>query len=327
MTKNLFFLLMIFALFSITLSAQTAEELKAQKAEKDAQIAALQGESNDLQAQIDALPGWEFGSLGTIGLNISQFTDWLGADNPNASSTSIGISGNAFANYNDPKQFWRNAGNLTYVVTKLVADRDLDDDLADSLKADFQTTADAINISSLYGYKLNDKWAISTLGEYRSTIKNFNDPGYFDIGAGATWTPIKDMVVVFHPLNYNFVMSSTDGLDYTSSLGCKIVADYGKALPMGVAWRTNLSAFVSYSDPNNLTNWTWVNSLGFTAWKGIGVGVEFGLRGNRQESYNTFLGAEELTSDDVKIDDFDDSTNKGDNPIQSYWLIGLTYNL
>ncbi|MFK7807204.1 MAG: hypothetical protein AB8F74_05305, partial [Saprospiraceae bacterium] len=184
--------------------------------------------------------------------------------------------------------------------------------------------------SSLYGYKLNSKWAISGLGEYRSTLTNFNDPGFLDIGAGATWTPITDLVVVFHPLNYNFVFSNTDALSYQSSLGCKIVADYAKALPMGVAWKTNLSAFASYEDFNNLSNWTWINSFGFTAWKGIGVGFEFGLRGNRQEGYNGFLANNGIDKDAVEIADFDSDNAtglKGDNPIQSYFLVGLTYAL
>ncbi len=327
MTKNLLSFLMIFAMFSITLNAQTDKEalaaLKAQKAAKDAEVAALQAEADAIAAQIDALPGWEFGGLGTIGFNASQFTDWLGAENPNASSTAIGLSANAFANYDDAKQFWRNGGNLTFVRTKLVSNHD-DKELKDS--TDFITTADAINLSSLYGYKLNEKWAISGLGEYRSTLKNINDPGYLDIGVGATWTPIKDLVVVLHPLNYNFIFASGD-LAYESSLGCKFVADYSRALPMGVAWKTNLSGFLSYKDPGNFSNWTWINGVSFTAWKGIGVGFEFGLRGNRQEAYNSFLGASGLTAENVDIKDFDDSTLKGDNPLQSYWLVGLTYNL
>ncbi len=328
MTKNLLSFLMIFAMFSITLNAQTDKEalatLKAQKATKDAEVAALQAESDAIAAQIAALPGWEFGGLGTIGFNLSQFTDWLGAENPNARSSAIGLSANAFANYDDAKQFWRNGGNLTFVRTKLIADSN---DPIQEEAAEFITTADAINASSLYGYKLTEKWAISGLGEYRSTLKNFNDPGFLDIGIGATWTPIKDLVVVLHPLNYNFVFSSGD-LAYESSLGMKFVADYSKSLPMGIAWKSNLSGFMSYKDPGNFSNWTWINGLSFTAWKGIGVGFEFGLRGNRQEAYNAFLGTDELlTADNVDISDFDNSTLKGDSPLQSYWLVGLTYNL
>ncbi|MEZ4985923.1 MAG: hypothetical protein R2795_12955 [Saprospiraceae bacterium] len=57
----------------------------------------------------------------------------------------------------------------------------------------------------------------------------------------STWTPIKDLVVVFHPLNYNFVFSDSD-FDFQSS-GTKIVADYTRQLTKGVAWKSNLSAF------------------------------------------------------------------------------------
>ncbi|MFK7807036.1 MAG: DUF3078 domain-containing protein, partial [Saprospiraceae bacterium] len=236
MTMKFSLLTLVLALFCVNLNAQDipttdaeVATLKAEKAEKEAQIAALQGEAAAIQKRIDDMPGWDFGSLGTVGFNFSRFTDWLGGENPNVQSTSLGFSGNAFANYDDPKQFWRNGGNLTFGRTKLVSDH-TDGMIEDS--ASWLTTADAINVSSLYGYKLNSKWAISGLGEYRSTLTNFNDPGFLDIGVGATWTPITDLVVVFHPLNYNFVFSNTDALSYQSSLGCKIVADYAKALPM-----------------------------------------------------------------------------------------------
>ena len=324
MIKKFSLSLMIMALFSLCLSAQTeeinVEELKAQKAEKKAQIAALEGEVAGIQAKLDGMPGWRFGSLGTIGLNFASFNDWLARETPNTFSSTIGFSGNAFANLIEEKYFWRNSGNINMAWTKLNVDTETIDN--DSL--DYENTADAINISSLYGYRLNDQWAISALGEYRSTIiSNFNNPGFLDIGVGATWTPISDLVVVFHPLNYNFVFADSD-LSFESSLGCKVVADYAKALPRGISWRTNLSAFVSYSDPSNFSNWTWINSFGFNVWKGIGVGLEFGLRGNKQEGYNAFLaGDENLSADTFKIDDLDSDNN----PLQTYWLLGFTYNL
>jgi hypothetical protein len=98
---------------------------------------------------------------------------------------------------------------------------------------DLQVAADAFNITSLFGYKLSEKLAISTLGEYRTSMLDgkFNNPGYLDLGLGATWTPITDLVVVVHPLNYNFVFADdVDGFEYQSSLGAKVVADYTKAL-------------------------------------------------------------------------------------------------
>lgn len=63
----------------------------------------------------------------------------------------------------------------------------------------------------LYGRNLSEKWAASALMEYRTTIiDNFNDPGYLDVGIGVTWTPIDNLIVVIHPLNYNFVFAKND---------------------------------------------------------------------------------------------------------------------
>jgi len=331
--KKLTFLSLLLLLTNFMV-AQTTEEIEKMIADKSAALAdaeatakALAGEIDGLKGQLVVYPEWTVGALGTIGANFSNFNKWLGTASPNASSSNFGITGNAFANLQEEKYFWRNGLNLNIAKTKLVVDSELEDALPDSLQADFQTTADAINLTSLFGYKLSDKWAISALGEYRSTIlSNFNNPGYLDIGAGATWTPIENMVVVFHPLNYNIVIADSD-FSYESSLGCKIVADYTQSLPRGIAWRSNLSAFVSYSDPNNFSNWTWVNGFNATVWKGLGVGFELGLRGNRQEGYNTFLAASGADPEVIAIDDFDNSANGGDSPLQSYWLLGLTYSI
>ena len=317
MIKKLFLLAILFAFANLS-NAQTADELKAQKSEKDAQIAKLQGESDAIAAKIAALPGWKYGAFGTVGLNLSQFNNWLGRAKANTSSTNIGISFNAFANNQQDKYFWRNSLGLNLGWLKF------DDKDDNSFNQDLEQTADAINLISLFGYKLSEKLAISAMGEYRSTIlSNFNNPGYFDIGAGITWTPIPAMVVVVHPLNYNFVFSSGD-LEYTSSLGAKVLVNYAKQLPLGVAWTSKLSAFLSYSDPNNLSNWTWVNGVAFKAFKSIGIGFEFGLRANKQEAlnYKKFTGP-----DPKKLDPSVtfETLRKVDNPLQSYWILGLTY--
>lgn len=306
MTKKL--ILFSFLVFSISfLQAQTIEELKAQKAEKAAQAGALQAEADALQKQIDAFPGWKKGAAGTLGLNFSQFSKWLGSENPNTFTSTIGFAGGAFANLDQEKFFWRNGLNVVLSKTKLATSEE------EKKSAEYETSADALNITSLYGYKLNPKFAISGLGEYRTTVlSNFNNPGYIDVGVGATWTPISDLVVVVHPLNYNIVLS--DGtFDYQSSLGAKVVADYTRKLANGIGWKTNLSAFISYEDPNELSNWTWVNGF-TTAYKGIGIGLDFGLRSNKQE-FNAFNANPDNLE---KLDD---------NPLQTYWVLGLSYNL
>lgn len=291
--------------------AQTKEELQAQKAEKQAEANKFQKEADALQAQIDALPGWRVGAFGTIGGNLSNFNNWYAQGAPNNESGNIGITINAFANKLEDKYFWRNAltTNLNWVKFD-----DKDDPTDDS---SFRTGTDVFNISSLYGRKLSEKFAISGLMEYRTTLlDNFNDPGYLDLGVGGTWTPIQNLIVVIHPLNYNFVFSSGDTV-FDSSMGAKIVADYTREIG-AINFKTNFSTFQSYKS-GDLSNWTWTNSFGYTLWKMIGVGFDFGLRSNKQEAVNFAL--DQFVEGSGETPNFDNV----DNDLQSYWTLGLSY--
>ncbi|MEZ4994038.1 MAG: DUF3078 domain-containing protein [Saprospiraceae bacterium] len=291
-----------------TLNAQTEEELKELKSQKEAQMGELQSQVNALKGEIAGIdkqllvfPRWETGAFGLIGMNLNGFNDWLARDKSNLSSTSISFSANAFANHFSEKTFWRNSGNLNIGFAKL-KEKDRDGNVVEEIE---QKSPDVINFTSLFGYKLSPKLALSVLGEYRSTfLENFNNPGYLDIGTGATWTPVNDLVVVIHPLNYNIVFAEAGSM-YESSLGAKIVADYTKQIASGVNWKSNLSLFMSYKN-GDYSNWTWVNGVAFQVLKKLGVGFELGLRGNKQEAL-----AKELT----------------DNPLQTYYILGLTYSL
>ncbi|NRB83296.1 MAG: DUF3078 domain-containing protein [Winogradskyella sp.] len=301
MNKKL--LLSALLMFAIAFNfAQTKEELEAQKAEKQAEADKYQAEADAIQAQIDALPGWRIGAFGTIGGTLSDFNNWYAQGTPNNVSGNIGITVNAFANKIEEKYFWRNAltTNLNWVK--------LDDkDNGTNTDSDFNPTTDVFNFSSLYGQRLNEKWAISGLAEYRTTLlDNFNDPGYLDLGFGATWTPIENLVVVIHPANYNFVFSSGETV-FDSSFGAKIVADYTREFG-AINFKSNFSAFQSYKD-SDLSNWTWTNSFAYTLWKMIGIGFDFALRSNKQEAAN---------AQGVDLGD-------ADNKLQSYYTIGLSY--
>ncbi|HKL89936.1 MAG TPA: DUF3078 domain-containing protein, partial [Allomuricauda sp.] len=290
-------------LFMVSAYAQTKEELKAQIAPKKDSIKAIQKRVDDLQAKIDALPGWKIGAFGTIGGSISQFNNWFAQGIPNNSSGNIGFTVNAFANLQEEKFFWRNAANVNLSWVKLDDKDDPTDD--DS----FRQATDVFNISSLYGRKLSAKFAVSGLTEYRTTIlSNFNDPGYLDFGVGATWTPIPDLVVVMHPLNYNVVFSKEDTI-FESSLGAKIVADYTKQIG-AISFKSNLSLFQSYKS-SNLSNWTWTNSFSYTLWKMIGVGFDFGLRNNKQETLNYIVNNAPTPNPGATFDSID-------NELQTY---------
>lgn len=307
MNKKLIVLAILIMAVSFGFS-QTKEELEAQKAEKQAEADKFQGEADALQAQIDALPGWRVGAFGTIGGSLSNFNNWYAQGAPNNESGNIGFTVNAFANLIEDKFFWRNSLNTNLNWVKL-------DDKDDATDNDsFEPTTDVFNLSSLYGRRLSDKWAVSGLLEYRTTIlDNFNDPGYLDLGVGATWTPLSNLVVVIHPLNYNFVFADDDTI-FNSSLGAKIVADYTASIGK-VNLKSNLSTFQSYED-SDLSNWTWINSFSYTLWKNFGVGFDFGLRSNKQEALNyavNTLGDTTATFDNV------------DNDLQSYYTFGVSY--
>ena len=313
--------LLLFALFigMVSINAQTKEELETQKAEKQAVADAAQAEANALQAQIDALPGWRKGAFGTIGGSISEFSNWYSQGAPDNASGNIGFTVNGFANLIQEKFFWRNNLNVNLGWVKLDDKNDPND------SEDFRETTDVFNITSLYGRNIAKNLAVSTLGEYRTTIlNNFNDPGYLDLGVGLTWTPIENLVVVAHPLNYNFVFAKNDAV-FESSLGAKIVADYTRQIG-AVNFKSNFSTFQSYKS-GDLSNFTWINSFGYTLWKMIGVGFDFGLRSNKQEAlnytqteYNNLTPAAQLLTPAPTFGNVD-------NKLQSYWLLGLSYNL
>ena len=304
--KN-FLLLLLFVGFT-TMNAQTKEELQAQKAEKQAQADAFQGEADALQAQIDALPGWRIGAFGVIGGSLSNFNNWYSQGTPNNSSGNIGFTLNAHANLIQEKFFWRNSltTNLNWVKLD-----DRDDPTDDS---GFSSTTDVFNVSSLYGRNITKTLAASALMEYRTTIlDNFNDPGYLDIGIGGTWTPFENLIVVVHPLNYNFVFSKGDTV-FESSLGAKIVADYTRDIG-AINFKSNFSMFQSYKS-SNYSNWTWTNSFSYTLWKMIGVGFDFGLRNNKQEALDYTLNT---------IGDAGATFDNIDNDLQTYYTLGLSY--
>lgn len=297
--KHIFTFILCFSILLV--NAQTLDELKAKKAGLEAKAAPILAEADAIKAEIDGInkqiatfPGWYKGAFGTLGANFTGRNEWFSAgDLKDSRATTILGSFNAFANRLDDKYFWRNSGSLNLGWQKLKTG-------TETVDPDFEPVADVLNITSLFGYKLSSKLAASALGEYRtSVIRQFNDPGYLDLGVGFTYTPIKNMVFVFHPINYNFVFAKDD-TKFTPSLGCKIVGDYTTEIVKGVNWRTNLTGFLSYknSDPS-LHNGTWTNWIGFNLWKGIGVGAEFGLRYAEQEVAKT----------------------------QNYYTVGLSYKL
>ena len=89
-----------------------------------------------------------------------------------------------------------------------------------------------------------------------------------------------------HPLNYHFKFG--DNADFTDAAGAKIKAGYAREIVKGVSWISGLEGFYAYGSPgiNQMTmlerpsaSWyEWTNTFAFSVWKGIGVGLTYGIR-------------------------------------------------
>ena len=189
-------------------------------------------------------------------------------------------------------------------------DRDNPDD-----ENGYQVATDIFNLSSLYGLKLNQEIAASTRIEYRtSMLDNLNDPGYLDLGIGGTLKPADGFYVTIHPLNANLVFADDESV-YESSIGAQIVGDYSDELAGGLSFKSKFTGFLSYKNLNR-SNWTWTNVVSYKLWKVIGLGMEGGLRQNKQEALDFEINTE--GNEDATLETID-------NKLQSYFLIGISY--
>ena len=325
-------------------NAQTIDELKAMKAEKQAAVDALAAEVAALDKQIYEFPGWKVGGVGLAGFNLLANNNWYALGTPNSQNTGLNISLGAYANNDQPKYFWRNLLNANIARSAAFTDRNFDNTKTVAL-------LNGLDLSSLFGYKLSEKLAISAEGKWTSSIlefdpKNdgvlddeynlaFNAPGQLTVSAGVTWTPIANLVVLVHPLGYQ---KNWPG-DLISAAGAKIGASYAAEIIPNVSWTSNLSAFVPYGGDatvshkslagdvigdvayvaGDLVNWEWLNGFSTSIWKGVGVGFQIGLKQNKQQADGGIL---RLNNTDPETYPDTDTT---ENPFQSFYTLGLSY--
>lgn len=285
---------------------QTIEELKETQSEKtaaadelQAQVDALRSEADGLQTEIDKLSGWRKGVNGLIGFDFNNSDGWIANPNPNAKSSSLNLGINAFLLNDKEKTFWHNKG----IVNKAWQDVDLSesDTGANNDKLFDNGTVDLLNISSLAGYKILDNLALSGQGELNTSLGNMFNPGTLDIGFGITWLPIENMTVVIHPLNYRYAFAPGN-IASSGSAGAKFRVDYTRDFDVSgknLSWSSTLTSFIPYKDTkqtvidgertweSSLNELTWLNTFNFEIWRGIGVGLTYGIRSAKFESEST----------------------------------------
>ena len=256
------------------------ETLKKNRKSKTQQISEIDQSLDSLKRQIEILTGWVLSTNGVVGLDFSGSNNWMSNDHPNASSSALALSINAFANRLGKRTFWRTSSiiNLGW--------QSLDTNTGDMETSKFlnERTTDILQLSSLYGYKLNDQVATSLLADLNTSIFNFLDPGSLDFGTGITWTPqsAENFVAVINPLTFHFIFSDRKEVKNTSTLGLKLKATYRHAFKFGLVWGSTVTAFFPYRSPNEgqpgLLEYTWIQSMSFQLWKGMGIGINFGIR-------------------------------------------------
>jgi len=289
MKKFILLLITVFAYVGFVHGQTLDADLKAKQAEIAAAQEALDvlvEEEAAIAASIETGAGWITGYGGTLGFDFNKSNGWVNNPNPNASSSSLHFGLTGFANNITESFFWRNKGILTKSwqdIDLSNADGTVDDDgLFDN------GTVDILNVSSLAGKPISDFIAVSALGELNTSLGNFLNPGTLDIGLGITLTPdIDDLIVVIHPLNYRYAFTGRDAVESTGSVGAKLRADYTHDWD-GYAFSSTLTSFIPYqSNDPNLFEYTWLNTLSFDLWKGIGVGITAGIRKAEFESADT----------------------------------------
>lgn len=286
--KNLLLSLCFLSFCAFQVQAQSVKErIEADIAAKETAIADLQAALADAQAQLASLPdrGWDLGLAGLVGVSHSSYNNWVIGSAPK--TTSINLNADLKANYFSPDWFWNNTGyiKLGYQdIDGVTVNTDGD--------AGFQRTIDEIYIASLGGRNISPVWAISVLGDLRTSFAGFMDPGYFSIGAGLTYKPSPNFTAVIHPLTARGVFAKTnsikaglgfdelgtDGdLEASFSLGAKLLADYNRELTANMFYKSNLSVFLDYADFGN-PEITWINGITWQITPAIGLGAEYAIR-------------------------------------------------
>jgi len=303
-------LLVSFLSFSFSAqSQQTRKELMDLKATKVgaledhlAQATAIENELELIDSQLSLLAGWRKGISGTVGFDLDRATRWISNPNPNSKSSSLSLGVTGYLKNDKEKTFWHNNASVQK------AWRSLDLDTKDGVESGgifSSSTVDVVNISSLAGYRITDKLAVSALGELYSSIDKITDQGTVDFGVGITWLPLSNLTVTVLPLNYHFLYTNKSWISSEGALGAKVKVDYNvkfKLFANDCTWQSSLFGFFPYNDSkldikNDLANpdlvvfqsslaeYTWLNTLSLELWKGIGLGAGWGLRKSGFEAF------------------------------------------
>lgn len=223
---------------------------------------------------------WKFGGLIGANLNQAAFVNWAsGGQN----SIAYTVLANAFAKYEKGKSRWITSLDLAYGQTRVGGE------------GPFRKTDDRIELSSKYGYEINEKVFWTALLNFRTQfdegfnlpndsvpISEFMSPGYLQIALGIDYIPTENFSVMVSPLasKMTFVMNqrmadagqfgvepaefnefgekTQDGANFRYELGASLTAMYSvKFAKESISFSSKLQLFSNYLEkPENIdVNW------------------------------------------------------------------------
>ncbi|GET29153.1 hypothetical protein SD074_13550 [Prolixibacter sp. SD074] len=272
------------------------------------------------QTPSDTTKYWSINGNGSLNFSQVTLTNWAEGGDGSVSGTFLF---NINANKKKNNHAWDNSFNMQYGFVK-------------NNNENLRKSVDKLSFSSKYGYKIDGKWYLSALYDFRTQlakgynypnkttyISNFMAPGYMNFALGFDYKPNKSISALISPVSTKFTFLVDDSLSMAGAFGVnpgdKFRAEFGAYakfsytqtdLLKNVDLETKLDLFSNYLDkPQNIdVNWD----------------IRFNMQINKFLAAN--FGATLKYDDNIKYVDSSGVEHGPRVQLKQFLGIGLTYN-
>jgi hypothetical protein len=174
---------------------------------------------NKLSAHVntDTIEGWKHSGLIGISFGQTSLNKWVAGGDNNTITGNFAL--NATANYLKGKWFWDNTLSAEYAMIYATS-------------TDWQKAADRMNINSIGGYKISEKWAAAGLLNFSTQFAkgyNYPDrnnyistlfaPAYLDAALGFAFKPNPKYTFFLSPIADRMTFVLDDSLNNAGAFG------------------------------------------------------------------------------------------------------------
>ena len=182
-----------------------------------AQIARPSTDQLSTYTNTDTVSGWKHKGLVGIALGQTSLNQWVAGGEKNTVTGSFTL--NASANYLRGKWFWNNSLLAQYGMIYATS-------------TDWQKAADRLNINSIGGRNISERWALAGLLNFSTQftkgynspnssnyISNFFAPAYLDAALGFAYKPNPKYILFLSPIAERVTFVLDDSLSYAGAFG------------------------------------------------------------------------------------------------------------